>query len=59
MVVVSILPHAKFGRNDHREDAPHFIIGIIMAVVRCDSQGLKILEAIENTQLLLGFLPVQ
>ena len=24
MVVVSILPHAEFGQNDHREDAPHF-----------------------------------
>ena len=25
MVAVSILPHAKIERNDHREDAPHFI----------------------------------
>ena len=24
MVIVSILPHAEFGSNDHREDAPHF-----------------------------------
>ena len=24
MVVVSILPHAEFGPNDHREDASHF-----------------------------------
>ena len=24
MVVVSILPHAGFGRNNHREDASHF-----------------------------------
>ena len=24
MVIVSILPHAEFRRNDHREDAPHF-----------------------------------
>ena len=23
MVVVSILPQAEFGPNDHREDAPH------------------------------------
>ena len=59
MVVISLLPDAKFGRNDHREDAPHSIIGIMMAIVRCDSQGLKILKAIENTKLLLGFLPVQ
>ena len=26
MVIVSLLPRAEFGRNDHREDAPHFII---------------------------------
>ena len=25
MVIASILPHAEFGPNDHREDAPHFI----------------------------------
>ena len=25
IVVVSILPHAEFGPNDHREDVPHFI----------------------------------
>ena len=24
MVIVFILPHAKFGRNDHREDTPDF-----------------------------------
>ena len=24
MVVVSMLPHAEVGRNDHREGAPHF-----------------------------------
>ena len=24
MVVVSVLPNAKLGRNDHREHAPHF-----------------------------------
>jgi len=26
MVDVAILPHVEFGRNDHREDAPHFIL---------------------------------
>ena len=26
VVVVSILPHAEFGRNVHREEAPYFII---------------------------------
>ena len=25
MVVVSVVPHAEFGPNDHREDAPHFL----------------------------------
>ena len=25
MLIVSILPHADFGRNDDREDAPNFI----------------------------------
>jgi len=24
MVIVSTLPHVELGRNDHREDAPHF-----------------------------------
>ena len=24
MVVIYIVPHAEFGRNDHREDTPHF-----------------------------------
>ena len=24
MVFVYLLPHMKFGPNDHREDAPHF-----------------------------------
>ena len=23
-IYVSILPHAEFGRNDYRKDAPHF-----------------------------------
>ena len=26
-VIDSILPHAEFGRNDHRKDAPPFIRG--------------------------------
>ena len=29
MVVIYILSHAEFGRNNHREDAPHFINEII------------------------------
>ena len=24
MVIVTIMPHAEFGPNDHRVDAPHF-----------------------------------
>ena len=24
VAIVSMLPHAEFGPNDHREDAPHF-----------------------------------
>ena len=26
MVAVFVLPHAELGRNDHREDAPRFIL---------------------------------
>ena len=35
MVVVSLLHHVEFGPNDHREKAPHFIIGVFpwMAMV--------------------------
>ena len=29
MAVVSMLPNAEIGRNDHRENEPHFIIPII------------------------------
>ena len=29
MVVVSKLPHAEYGRNDYREEAPHFTIWFI------------------------------
>ena len=32
--VLSILPHAKFGRNDHREDEPHFTDTIICPLAR-------------------------
>ena len=28
VVVVSLLPHAEFGRNDHRVEAPHFISSV-------------------------------
>ena len=33
MVTVSILLHVEFGRNDHREDAPHFTITISEAFI--------------------------
>ena len=26
MAIVSLLLHAEIGRNDHREDVPHFIV---------------------------------
>ena len=28
MIVISMLPHAGFGRNAHREDAPTFLTAI-------------------------------
>ena len=28
VVVVSMLPHAEFGPNDHQEDAPYFTFGL-------------------------------
>ena len=31
MVAVSILPHADFGSNDHRDDALHFIPSVALA----------------------------
>ena len=34
MVVFSILPHAEFGRNDHREDTPHFIYRSVWREIR-------------------------
>ena len=44
MVVVSILPHAEFGVNDHQKDAHHFILTEFIFTVniqKCDiSQGI-------------------
>jgi len=38
MIVVSILPHAEFGPNDHREDAPHFSIRVLGSPIHyCNS----------------------
>ena len=34
MVVVSILPHLEFGRNDREEDAPHF--GVVEKITVSD-----------------------
>ena len=34
MVVVSKLPHAEFGPNDHREDTPHFMMVIYCFYLR-------------------------
>ena len=42
MVVISILSHAEFGRNDHREDAPRFIIfSLTMAISRWNCFSVK------------------
>ena len=38
MVIVSILPHAEFGLNDNREDAPLFIS---LWVIIYDSYSLE------------------
>ena len=32
MVVISMQPHAKIGKNDHRESAPHFSPKMIIDV---------------------------
>ena len=42
MVVVSLLPHAELGPNDHRR-AAHFMIFIKTCHFRADNQALKIL----------------
>ena len=39
MVVDSLLPHVESGLNDHREDAPHFMIGKIYLVMKYFSGG--------------------
>ena len=33
MFVVSLLPHAEFGKSDHREDAPHFTLNRLICSV--------------------------
>ena len=39
MVIVSILPNAEFGPNDHREDATHF--SVILIKYRCGTSVVK------------------
>ena len=34
MVIIPILPQAEFGPNDHREDAPHFILRCLKMILR-------------------------
>ena len=43
MVVVSMLPHAEIGGNDHREDAPQFIrkSNLFLAVMTCHQHFLS------------------
>ena len=33
MAVIFLLPHAELGRNDHREDAPHFAFQIFLVAL--------------------------
>ena len=35
MVVVPILSHAEFGRNDHREEAPYFTLPWFLHQIIC------------------------
>ena len=51
MVIVSILPHAEFGPNDHQEDAPHFIIPGIIPI--CSVMPLTVMFSFK-----LGKVPV-
>ena len=60
MVVVSMLPHAEIGWNDHREDAPQFsiIFGITVqfrkrSAFNRDDADLRIAE-FKNLQTELG-----
>ena len=50
MVVVSMLPHAEIGGNDHREDAPQFTYGPVhrLAPVKLTS------IAVEKTNFCVG-----
>ena len=45
MVVVSLLPNAEFGRNDHREDATHlsedFVGKIDMEAIGFEMMGFE------------------
>ena len=47
MVAVSMLPHAEFGPNGHREDAPHFIIHVHISCIL--KLSLAIFEAMFGT----------
>ena len=51
MVVVSILPHAEFGSNDHREEAPHFIFSDLFLIF------LTILEPIYVMYICCNLFP--
>ena len=62
MVVVSILPHVKFGPNDHRNDAPHFkgYLGCASATYQAPRliQSIAADRAIRGLEIfLLMFLP--
>jgi len=56
MVVVCILPHAEFGLNDQREDAPHFTVNTVITVQK-EKPILSSLTmpARSNTKLIHGW----
>ena len=50
LVIVSILRHAEFGPNDHREDVPHFIYRI---VYKCE---FRLFIYFDNNSLILNII---
>ena len=50
-VVVSILPHAKFGRNYHQEDALHFVVKTVCTLIQMSISELLYRE-LENGKII-------
>ena len=52
MVVIPILPQAEFGPNDHREDAPHFILRCLkMRLRNSTTKDTECAETFTNNDL--------